>query len=107
MKVLVKDRSISTSQGIFRNGDEVELPDAEVKKIMVMKPSAFEILKAENDFQKNVIQQHNLDQEELEFLRLNLIYSSKCQSKKLFSTGFKVGTEEYKECIMRKGKISD
>ena len=47
MKVLVKDRSISTSQGIFRNGDEVELPDAEVKKIMVMKPSAFEILKAE------------------------------------------------------------
>ena len=47
MKVLVKDRSISTSQGIFRNGDEVELPSAEVKKIMVMKPSAFEILKAE------------------------------------------------------------
>ena len=66
-----------------------------------------EVLKAENDFQKNVIQQHNLDQEELEFLRLNLIYSSKCQSKKLFSTGFKVGTPEYKECIMRKGKISD
>ena len=66
-----------------------------------------EILKAENDFQKNVIQQHNLDQEELEFLRLNLIYSSKCQSKKLFSTGFKVGTPEYKECIMRKGKIGD
>ena len=50
---------------------------------------------------------YNLDQEELEFLRLNLIYSSKCQSKKLFSTGFKVGTPEYKECIMKKGKISD
>ena len=66
-----------------------------------------ETLKAENDFQKNVIQQHNLDQEELEFLRLNLIYSSKCQSKKLFSTGFKVGTPEYKECIIRKGNISD
>ena len=66
-----------------------------------------EILKAENDLQKNVIQQHDLNQEELEFLRLNLIYSSKCQSKKLFSTGFKVGTPEYKECIMRKGKTSD
>ncbi len=66
-----------------------------------------EILKKENYFQKNAIQQHNLDQEELEFLRLNLIYSSKCQSKKLFSTGFKVGTPEYKECIMQKGKISD
>ncbi len=66
-----------------------------------------EILKAENEFQKNVIQQHDLNQEELEFLRLNLIYSAKCQSKKLFSKGFKVGTPEYKECIMRKGKISD
>ncbi len=66
-----------------------------------------EILKAENNFQKNVIQQHNLDQEELEFLRLNLIYSSKCQSKKLFSTGFKVGTPEYRKCIMQKGKIGD
>ena len=66
-----------------------------------------EILKAENEFQKNVIQQHNLNQEELEFLRLNVIYSSKCQSKKLFSTGFKVGTPEYKECIMRKGKTND
>ncbi len=66
-----------------------------------------EILKAENDFQKNVIKKHNLDKDELEFLRLNLIYSSKCQSKKLFSTGFKVGTPEYKECIMRRGKIGD
>jgi len=47
MKVLVKDRSISTSQGILRGGDEADLPEAEVKKIMVMKPSAFEILKAE------------------------------------------------------------
>ena len=66
-----------------------------------------EILKSENNFQKSIIQQHNLDQKELEFLRLNLIYSSKCQSKKLFSTGFKVGTPEYKECIMRKGNKND
>ena len=66
-----------------------------------------EILKAENDFQKNAIQKHDLDKEEYEFLRLNLIYSSKCQSKKLFSTGFKVGTPEYRKCIMQKGKKSD
>ncbi len=66
-----------------------------------------EMLKLENESQKSIIQKHSLDQKELEFLRLNLIYSSKCQSKKLFSTGFKVGTPEYKECIMRKGKISD
>jgi len=45
MKVLVKDRSISSSKGIIKNGDEVELPEAEVKKIMAMKPSAFEVLR--------------------------------------------------------------
>ena len=47
MKVLVIDRSISTSQGILRGGDEANLPEAEVKKIMVMKPNAFEVLKAD------------------------------------------------------------
>ena len=47
MKVLVIDRSISTSQGILRGGDEADLPEAEVKKIMVMKPNAFEVLKAD------------------------------------------------------------
>ena len=54
--------------------------------------------------QKEKINQFNLDQKELEFLRLNLIYSHKCQIRKLFNTGFKVGTPEYKDCILRKGR---
>ena len=62
------------------------------------------ILEKENIAQKEIINQNNIDKKELEFLRLNLIYSSKCQSKKLFSAGLKVGTKEYKDCIMRKGK---
>jgi len=54
------------------------------------------------------INQFDLDKDELEYLRLNLIYSHKCQTRKLFSTGYKVGTPEYKECILRKGrKIND
>ena len=61
----------------------------------------------ETNIQKETIKQFNIDTEELEFLRLNLIYSQKCQSRKLFSTGFKVGTPEYKKCIMNKGKIND
>ena len=61
----------------------------------------------ENEIQKETIKQFNIDTEELEFLRLNLIYSQKCQSRKLFNTGFKVGTPEYKKCIMNKGKIND
>tara|TARA_B100001093_G_scaffold501304_1_gene552784 strand:- start:26 stop:1252 length:1227 start_codon:yes stop_codon:yes gene_type:complete len=54
--------------------------------------------------QNDEIGQFNIDNEELEFLRLNLIYSHKCQTKKLFSTGFKVGTPEYKKCILNKGR---
>ncbi|MDC0533450.1 rod shape-determining protein MreC [Candidatus Pelagibacter sp.] len=54
--------------------------------------------------QKNIINQFNVDKSELEFLRLNLMYSQKCQSRKLFRTGYKVGTPEYKKCILNKGK---
>ena len=54
--------------------------------------------------QKEKINQFNIDKEELEFLRLNLIYSHKCQTKKLFSAGYKIGTPEYKKCILNKGK---
>ena len=61
-------------------------------------------LEKENIEYKDLIKQDQTDQEELEFLRLNLLYSNKCQSKKLFSTGYNVGTDEYKDCIMRKGK---
>ena len=53
---------------------------------------------------KDIIKQFNVDKSELEFLRLNLIYSQKCQTRKLFSTGYKVGTPEYKKCILNKGK---
>jgi len=61
----------------------------------------------ENEIQKEKIKQFNIDTDELEFLRLNLIYSRKCQSRKLFSTGFEVGTPEYKKCILNKGKKND
>ncbi len=44
MRVLVKYRSMSTSVGIVRNGDIIDLPEAEVKKISVTKPRALEAL---------------------------------------------------------------
>ncbi len=52
--------------------------------------------------QINEINQKRIDQKELEFLRLNLLYSAKCQ-KSGFKKGYKVGTQEYRECILRKG----
>lgn len=44
MRVLVKYRSMSTSVGRVRNGDIIEIPEAEYKKICVTKPSALEAL---------------------------------------------------------------
>ena len=59
----------------------------------------------EIDIQKKEIVQNAVDQNELIFLRLNLIHSSKCK-KTAFKKGYKVGTKEYKDCILRKGKKS-
>jgi hypothetical protein len=44
MKVLIKMRSMSTSQGMARNGDIVELPKAEVDKILAARPHTIEVL---------------------------------------------------------------
>ena len=44
MRVLVRYRSISTSLGLVRNGDIIDLPEAEVNKISVTKPHALEAL---------------------------------------------------------------
>ena len=55
------------------------------------------------DIQGEKISQNTIDKEELEFLRLNLVYSGKCK-RTAFRKGYKVGTPEYKNCILRRGK---
>jgi rod shape-determining protein MreC len=55
------------------------------------------------DIQEKKITRNIIDQEELNFLRLNLTYSSKC-TRSTFKKGFKPGSSEYKECILKKGK---
>ena len=54
---------------------------------------------------KKSLEKKEIDESEIEFLRLNLIYSSKCL-KKPFNKKFKVGTIEYRNCILNKGKIN-
>ena len=44
MRVLVKYRSMSTSAGRVRNGEIIDIPEAEYKKICVTKPMALEAL---------------------------------------------------------------
>jgi rod shape-determining protein MreC len=61
--------------------------------------------KLENKIKKQTkeINQNKLDQEEFEFLKLNLLYSAKCQ-KSIIKKGYEVGTPEYKNCILKKGR---
>ena len=44
MKVLVTYRSMSTSKGLVKNGEIVDLPADEIAKIRVMKPHALQDL---------------------------------------------------------------
>ena len=74
-----------------------------LKSQIIQSDKTIENLKREIEIQNNKMSQNIIDQKELEFLRLNLLYSTKC-SKKGFGKGFKVGTQQYRECILRKGK---
>ncbi len=65
-----------------------------------------EILKFKDKIssQAEAIAQFNLDNEELEFLKMNLYYGHKCRRSFINVKGFTVGTEEYKRCVLRKGR---
>jgi hypothetical protein len=52
MRIQIKMKSMSTSQGIARNGDVVDLPEEEIQKIISMRPTAIEILEAEEAAEK-------------------------------------------------------
>ena len=55
--------------------------------------------------QNDRIKSHNIDNEELEFLRLNLEYGKRCTKRNFSKKGFKVGTPEYKNCVLKKGRL--
>jgi saccharopine dehydrogenase-like NADP-dependent oxidoreductase len=54
MKVQVNIRSMSTSVGMIKNGEVVDLPEEEIKKIIAFRPNAVEILEAESKPKKIV-----------------------------------------------------
>ena len=55
--------------------------------------------------QDQIIEQKEIDKKELEFLKLNLIYSKKCTKSFSNSRGYKFGTENYRKCVFNKGKL--
>ena len=57
--------------------------------------------------QKKKIDQFDIDKKELSFLRLNLEYGHKCRRSFFNNRGFVVGSQEYKECVLNKGRINN
>jgi len=64
------------------------------------------ILNLENKIfsQKEEINQFNLDTKEVEFLKMNLYYGHKCRRSFFNSKGFTVGSDDYKKCVLNKGR---
>ena len=65
-----------------------------------------QILKLKNDvfLQKEKITKLESDNDELEFLKMNLYYGHKCRRSFFNSKGFTVGSDEYKKCVLDKGR---
>jgi rod shape-determining protein MreC len=53
---------------------------------------------------EEAVEEQAFQKEEMEFLELNLLYGHKCK-KTIFNKLYKVGTPEYKNCVLQKGKI--
>ncbi|MDB2500329.1 rod shape-determining protein MreC [Candidatus Pelagibacter bacterium] len=53
---------------------------------------------------EEAIEEQTIQKEEMEFLKLNLLYGHKCR-KTMFNKLYKVGTPEYKKCVLQKGKM--
>ena len=66
-------------------------------------------LKKESDLLKNkfltekkINQKNKIQDEEMKFLKMNLYYGHKCR-KNFINNGYKVGTAEYRKCVLNKG----
>ena len=123
----VKDANIDLSQNenVSQNSFDIKLKILEdeikiIEDINLKFKEENETLKNDNNYlnilvsdlkskvfsQKKEIEQFNLDTEEIEFLKMNLIYGHKCRKSFINSKGFLTGSPEYKKCVMNKGRKS-
>jgi rod shape-determining protein MreC len=63
------------------------------------------VFKLQNELSeaKQIAIENEIEKKNIEFLELNLLYGHKCR-KNIFNTLYKIGTPEYKACVLRKGK---
>ena len=66
--------------------------------------SAINSLENKISSQKKEIEKFDLDTKEVEFLKMNLYYGHKCRRSFFNTKGFTVGSDEYKTCVLNKGR---
>ena len=83
--------------------EKIETENSKLKdQISVIQSKLFQAEKKITE-QESIINAHNIDKEEFEFLKLNLEFGEKCAKKNLLVKGYKVGTPEYRKCVLRRG----
>jgi len=113
---------ISTKKNPQKLGDETEETSQGQETLRILleqKKIADEIrvkIEKENDFLRNervrlknlisnknkIVKQNKLQNEEIKFLEMNLYHGHKCR-KSMLNNLYKVGTSEYRECVLNKG----
>ncbi|MDA9604455.1 rod shape-determining protein MreC [Candidatus Pelagibacter sp.] len=92
MRILLEQKKIA---------DEIRIKIGEEN--VNLKKNIVRLEKEVSSLKKNVKGQE-LQDEEIKFLRLNLLHSDKCKKSFLKSNLYKVGTPEYRNCILSKGQ---
>ena len=103
LEALVQEKEINDQIRSQIEAENLRLKD----QLAQIQKKLFQSEKKINE-QSKVINSHKIDEEEYNFLKLNLEFGPKCAKRTLISKGFKVGSPEYRKCVLRRGiKIND
>ena len=98
LEALVQEKEINDEIRSQIEEENIKLKD----QLSEVQRKLFKTEKEINE-QKKIINSHKIDEEEFKFLKLNLEFGPKCAKKSLLLKGYKVGTPEYRKCVMRRG----
>ena len=98
LEALVQEKEINDQIRSQIEAENLKLKD----QLSQIQKKLFQSEKKINE-QSKIINSHKIDEEEYNFLKLNLEFGPKCAKKTIISKGFKVGTPEYRKCVLRRG----
>ena len=118
-KILLDILSKNDTQKIAVEIEETTQQQETLRILLEQKKIADEIrlqIQKENDFlriertrlkneilvEKKINQENKVQNKEIKFLKMNLLYGHTCR-KTVFNNLYKVGTEKYRECVLNKG----